>query len=225
MMRIHIFKACLLVVSSAVMLPSIAATPLTADINAGKTLANQGGGTTAPCMTCHGVNGEGMAVSNFPRLAGSSQYYLRKQLEDFRSAKRQQPLMQPMAAGLNDQQILDVSAYYASLPSTNLPEPTAVDPKAYAAGEQLAERGDIERQLVACANCHGPQGIGLPPAIPALIGQSSGYIAAQLNAWQQGQRKNDDGGLMAEVASNLTAEDIAAVAAYYSAVRQNEAKP
>ena len=225
MMIKHIFKSCLLVITSATMLPSIAATPQTGDINAGKTLANQGGGTAAPCMTCHGANGEGMAISNFPRLAGASEYYIRKQLEDFKSGKRQQAVMQPMAAGLNDQQILDVSAYYASLPKQTLPEPATVDAKIYAAGEQLAEQGDVERQLVACANCHGPRGIGLPPAIPALIGQSSGYITAQLNAWQQGQRKNDDGGLMTEVASNLTAEDIAAVAAYYSTVRESKSTP
>ncbi|QYK02293.1 c-type cytochrome [Shewanella psychrotolerans] len=225
MMKKHIFKACIMIASSAVMLPLMAATQLTADINAGKTIANQGGGAVAPCMTCHGANGEGMGISNFPRLAGSSQYYLRKQLEDFKSGKRQQALMQPMAAGLNDQQILNVSAYYASLPTPNLTKPAVVDPAIYAAGEQLAENGDIARQLVACANCHGPRGIGLPPAIPALIGQSSGYIEAQLNAWQSGNRKNDDGGLMTEVASNLTAEDIAAVAAYYSSVRQTESTP
>jgi cytochrome c553 len=166
-----------------------------------------------------------MAASNFPRIAGYSEYYLRKQLEDFHSGRRKQAVMQPMAYGLDDQQIADLAAYYAALPTPPFPAPPAVDAAVLAAGEQLAERGDAARQLVACANCHGPLGIGLPPAIPSLAGQTSGYLSAQLKAWQQGDRSNDDGGLMAAVANSLNDADIAALAAYYATVRPARLEP
>lgn len=205
--------------------PSLAAAPAKGDVAAGEKLANEGDGTSAPCTSCHGPTGAGIPESNFPRIAGFSAYYLGKQLRDFRSGQRKQAIMQPLASGLSDQQIADLAAYYASLPPPPLPEAPAADAALLAAGEQLAEGGDAKRQIVACANCHGPMGIGLPPAIPALVGQSSGYIAAQLKAWQSGDRSNDDGGLMAAVAKELGDDDIAAVAAYYSTVRPDRPEP
>ena len=224
MMKTNVLQACVLLSVAAAWL-SLAATPLQGDANAGKKLATEGAGSTAPCISCHGATGEGMAASNFPRIAGYSEYYLRKQLEDFHAGRRKQAVMQPMAYSLNDQQIADLAAYYAALPTPPFPTPPAVDAAVLAAGEQLAERGDTARQLVACANCHGPLGIGLPPAIPSLAGQTSGYLSAQLKAWQQGERSNDDGGLMAAVANRLNDTDIAAVAAYYATVRPIRLKP
>lgn len=225
MMKSVAFQTCALLLSAAVTWPSLAATPVTGDATAGKKLANAGSGSTPPRLSCHGATGAGMPASNFPRIAGYSEYYLHKQLEDFHSGRRKQPVMQPTAYGLNDQQIADVAAYFASLPSPPLPEAPAVDAAVLEAGEQLAEQGDPARQLVACANCHGPKGGGLPPAIPALAGQTSGYITAQLTAWQRGDRGNDEGGLMAAVANSLGADDIAAVAAYYATVRPERLEP
>lgn len=225
MMKTNALHALAVLFAAAMTWPLLAATPLKGDTEAGKTLATEGAGSTAPCASCHGATGAGMPASNFPRIAGYSEYYLRKQLEDFHSGQRKQPVMQPAAYGLNEQQIADLAAYYASLPTPPFPAPPAVDAAVLAAGEQLAERGDPARQMVACANCHGPKGIGLPPAIPALAGQTSGYIAGQLKAWQSGDRSNDEGGLMAAVAKNLKDDDVAAVSAYYATVRPDRLEP
>jgi cytochrome c553 len=225
MMKLNAFQACIVALSVAATLPSLAEAPLKGDASVGKQLANEGAGSTAPCMSCHGSAGAGIAANDFPRIAGYSEYYLRKQLQDFHSGRRKHAVMQPMAYGLNDQQIADVAAYYAELPTPPFPDPPAVDAKILAAGEALAERGDAARQLVACANCHGPLGIGLPPAIPSLAGQTREYISAQLKAWQRGDRSNDDGGLMAAVANGLDDADIAAVAAYYATVRPARLEP
>lgn len=224
-MKSKALRAFAVLLSVSLAAPSLASVLAKGDVAAGETLANQGGGSTAPCMSCHGPTGAGIPASNFPRIAGYSEYYLRKQLKDFQSDRRKQPIMQPVASGLSDQQISDLAAYYASLPEPPLPEVPAVDAAVMAAGEKLAEGGDAQRQIVACANCHGPKGIGLPPAIPPLVGQSSGYITAQLKAWQVGDRTNDDGGLMAAVAKELEDDDIAAVAAYYSTVRPDRVEP
>lgn len=188
------------------------------DAEAGKKLATEGAGTVTACASCHGANGEGQAAAGFPRLAGSSEYYLRKQLNDYTTGQRSNPIMQPVAKAMSLQQIADVAAFYVSL-KPQLPAPVAKDGAASERGRMLAARGDESKQLQACASCHGPEGIGLPPAIPALAGQPASYLKAQLQAWKQGTRKNDDGGLMGAVAAKLDDADVDAVAEYYSRVR------
>ncbi len=224
-MKTSIFPAAAAILILAASPSVLNAEARVGDPSVGARIALDGAGVTAPCKTCHGDAGGGTALDSFPRLAGFSEYYLRKQLRDFEAGSRKQATMQPLTYGADEQEIADLAAYYASLPTPPFPESPTVDPKVLAAGERLAEAGDPERQLVACANCHGPEGIGLPPAIPSLVGQTSGYITAQLTAWQRGDRKNDDGGLMAAVANALNEADIAAVAAYYATVRPARLEP
>src|SRR5699024_10990142 len=68
-----------------------------------------------PCLTCHGANGEGNAAAGFPRLAGLSAAYQSKQLHDFASGERGNPIMAPIANALSDQQIEALARYYAGL--------------------------------------------------------------------------------------------------------------
>lgn len=79
-------------------------------------------------------------------------------------------------------------------------------------GARLAEVGSAERGVLVCANCHGPSGSGVPPDVPRLAGQSANYIAAQVPALNNGQRKNDPLAMMRGVATRLTPEDMQAVA-------------
>ena len=67
------------------------------------------------CVQCHGAEGEGQPGSGFPRLAGQGKQYLVKQLQDFRSGRRESPIMQPIAKALDDPAIESVSAYYQSV--------------------------------------------------------------------------------------------------------------
>ena len=66
------------------------------------------------CAACHGAAGIS-AVPMYPNLAGQKEAYLAKQLKDFKSGKRQDPVMAPMAKMLSDEDLLNVAAYYASL--------------------------------------------------------------------------------------------------------------
>ena len=198
---------------------SAALPELTGDVGAGRKLANEGDGPVAACANCHGANGEGQAAAGFPRLAGSSAYYLRKQLNDYQTGKRSNSVMQPVDKTMSPRQIADAAAYFSSLPFPPLPAPEAGDAAVIERGQTLAEQGDESARIQACANCHGPRGMGLPPAIPALAGQPAAYLEAQLRAWQTGARKNDDGGLMAAVAAKLDDDDIKAVAEYYTRAR------
>ena len=74
-----------------------------------------------------------------------------------------------------------------------------------------------KRQVQACANCHGPGGLGRQPVYPYLAGQHAGYLTAAMGEWKNGSRKTDPSGQMPHVAQQLADGDVAALAAYYSA--------
>lgn len=67
----------------------------------------------AACAACHGANGQGMPPN--PALAGKSEDALLQALKDYKSGKRANAVMKGMTAGLNDQDMANLAAYYASL--------------------------------------------------------------------------------------------------------------
>lgn len=69
---------------------------------------------SAICAACHGATGIS-AVPMYPNLAGQKEAYIVKQIKDFKSGMRKDPVMAPMAMGLSDDDIADVAAYYSSL--------------------------------------------------------------------------------------------------------------
>jgi hypothetical protein len=82
--------------------------------------AAQGGGAFASaaemseqCAGCHGDNGLGM--EDVPALAGKGTDFLARQLHDYKSGSRQDAMMNMIAEALSDQEIADLSAFYASL--------------------------------------------------------------------------------------------------------------
>lgn len=97
-------KKLTLAVAATVMMAS----PVFAgDIAAGKAKA-------ATCQACHGAEGIS-AVPMYPNLAGQKEAYLVKQLNDFKSGARKDPVMSAMAMPLSEEDIANISAYYASL--------------------------------------------------------------------------------------------------------------
>lgn len=200
-----------------------------ADTPNGASIAQQGNGHgVAPCMACHGADGGGQAAAGFPRLAGMSQAYLRKQLDDFANGSRVNATMQPTASGLSDAERDAVAAYYSTLPMPATHTTTAPSGDAAQLGQTLATRGRWSHGLPACEQCHGPNGIGVGDHFPMLSAQSAVYIANALHAWQHGSRHNDPQQLMQSVAGKLNDADIAAVSAWYaaqSATIPKEARP
>jgi cytochrome c553 len=190
----------------------------TPDPKRGAVIAAQGTASGAPaCAQCHAFNGVSDASGAFPRIAGQSAYYLAKQLRDFASDVRRNAIMSPFAKALTPDDIVDLAAYYAALDAPFLPLPKA-DPTLIKQGEELAKVGSAARAIQACDNCHGPGGVGEPPAIPYLAGQYASYISLELRMWQHGFR-NSSPNAMAAVAKDLNDKEIAAVAAYYQQVR------
>lgn len=90
------------------------------------------------------------------------------------------------------------------------------------AGAARADDVDAGRaKAQACAVCHGPLGISVAPDAPNLAGQPAIYLAAQLRAYRSGARRHE---VMNVMAKPLADADIAALAAWYAAIRV-EAQP
>ncbi|MFA5679273.1 MAG: c-type cytochrome [Pseudomonas sp.] len=180
----------------------------------------KGQADAALCGACHQADGSGMNIPNadsWPRLAGMNADYMVQQLLDFKSGKRQNVSMQPFAQMLNEQQIINVSAWFASLPAPVLTANTdSFTAEQLARGKQLASTGDWNNYIVPCSTCHGPDNLGAGSVFPAIAGQHFGYIRDQLQNWQQDKRDNDPQQLMAAIAKRMTSDDIQAVAAWLS---------
>ena len=170
------------------------------------------------CQACHGMYGEGMPAASAPRLAGQAADYLQKQLNDYASGARENPIMVSFAKQLSEIQRANLATYYASQRAQFATSTIQTTPAQLARGRQLAKQGDETLRAQACNNCHGPDGSGLPHSAPYLAGQSAEYLTAELRSWQEGTRHNDAGKLMASVAERLREADIQAAAAYYASL-------
>ena len=168
---------------------------------------------TAVCAACHGADGNSGTPAN-PKLAQQHPEYLVKQLQEFKSGKRPNPIMQAMAAQLTDGDMKNIAAWATSKKAK---PGFAKDKELVAMGERIYRGGIADRQVAACAGCHSPNGAGLPSQFPRLSGQHADYTAAQLTAFREGVRKN--GPIMMQVASKLNDREIRAVSDYIAGLR------
>ncbi len=165
------------------------------------------------CVACHGTDGVGIAPT-YPNLTHQSAAAIYKQLNDYKSGARSNGMavvMVPMVQPLDDQQMADVAAYYASLP----PRTTKYGAQVPREIVQLVKIGSPARALPPCDSCHGVNMSG-PEESPVLLGQSPIYFEQQLQAFASRERANDIYGRMRLIAEQLTAEEIKALAAYYA---------
>ncbi len=212
-------KKKLLILSISLVLTS-AASILHAEsnINAGKQKA-------ASCTSCHGDNGNSM-VATFPKLAQQHSSYLERQLRAFKDGSRSDPMMSAMALALTDEDIADISAYYAAqkisenalpvLASDDEAEKPANDKDAIqtliAQGSDLYRNGDLIREVSACIACHGPLGEGNKPAsFPALKSQHADYLIKALTDFKTGSRSNNPENIMHMITKKMTDQEIKAV--------------
>lgn len=173
------------------------------DAEAGKTKA-------AACVACHGPDGNSPAP-NFPKLAGQHADYLLKQLKDFKSGARTDPTMNAMVMPLSEQDMVDISAFYATQKGS-IGETAAEQVEL---GQTIYRAGNAASGVAACAACHGPAGSGNPMAdFPGVSGQHADYTKLQLQNFRSGMRANDASAMMRGVAKKMTDAEIEAVAQY-----------
>lgn len=168
---------------------------------------------SAICASCHGVDGNSL-VPMYPKLAGQSANYLAKQLADFKSGERKDPVMSGMVAALSDQDMHDLAAFFA------VQMPTAGAGEGSEVGHKIYFGGDVAKAITACVACHGVKGKGMSHAgFPALAGQNADYLKNQLNNFRSGNRGNDKNNMMRDIAIKLSDSDIDELVKYVSSLK------
>lgn len=165
------------------------------------------------CASCHGADGNSGTPAN-PKLAQQHPEYLVKQLQEFKSDKRNNPIMKGFASALSDQDMKNISYWLASKKAK---AGAATDKTMVQLGERIYRGGIADRQVPACAGCHSPNGAGIPSQFPRLSGQHADYSAAQLTAFRDGGRKNSL--QMSQIAAKMNDREIKAVSDYIAGLR------
>ena len=168
---------------------------------------------TAVCAACHNADGNSSIAAN-PKLAQQHPEYLVKQLQEFKSGKRNNAIMKGFASALSDDDMRNVAYWLASKPAK---AGFAKDKDLVAMGERIYRGGIADRQIAACAGCHSPNGAGIPAQYPRLSGQHADYTAAQLVMFRDGSRGNS--AQMTQVAAKLNDKEIKAVSDYIAGLR------
>ncbi|TVP86831.1 MAG: cytochrome c4 [Thioalkalivibrio sp.] len=167
------------------------------------------------CTACHGSDGNSVNPE-WPKVAGQHASYLYKQLMDYKSGRRENALMAGQVAGLDEQDMRDLAAFYAQQEIS----PGTADEALAERGERIYRGGIPAAGVAACMACHGADGKGNPAAMfPLVGGQHAQYNADQLRYFRRGERANDNGRMMRNIAARMSDDDIEAVAEYMQGLR------
>lgn len=180
--------------------------PAKPDLAKGQAIATQA------CVACHAVDGSRGTPAN-PILAGQHPEYLVKQLQEFKSGKRQNAVMAGFAATLSADDMRNVAAFYAS---REVRPGAATNKDTIRLGERIYRGGIAEKAVPACASCHGPAGSGIPSQYPRLSGQHFDYTEAQMVAFRSGARNHAQ---MTPIAARMSDVEIKAVSDYIAGLR------
>lgn len=173
--------------------------------------AAAGQGKAAVCFGCHGADGNSTAPT-FPKLAGQNSAYIVKQLKDIKSGARPSPMMAGFAAGLSEQDMEDLAAFFGAMKTSSA---DVADADLVAKGQAIYSSGVQAKGVAACAACHSPDGAGNGLAgFPAVKGQYAIYVEGQLNAFRSGARANDPSNMMRDIAGKMSDDEIKAVSAF-----------
>jgi cytochrome c553 len=165
------------------------------------------------CVSCHGAGGNSTITVN-PKLAGQQESYLYKQLVNFTTDDRNQPVMTTYAKMLTDEEKHNVAAWLA----TQAQKPGAAKNKeTVELGKKIYRGGIAEKNVPACASCHGATGAGIPIQYPRIAGQHQDYTVAQLGLFKSGGRKNS--AQMTTIAKRMSEDEMKAVADYVAGLK------
>jgi cytochrome c553 len=190
-------------------------TAVKADAAKGGTLYESGDAARSlpACVSCHGAGGNSTIVVN-PKLAGQIEPYVYKQLVDFTTPNRNQPVMSTYAKMLSDDEKKNIAAYLA----TQKAKPGAAKNKdTVELGRKIYRGGIADKGVAACASCHGASAAGIPAQYPRLAGQHQDYTTAQLQAFKSGARNNSP--QMATLAKRMSDDEMKAVADYIAGIK------
>jgi len=184
------------------------------------------------CATCHGPQGISIAPT-FPNIAGQSADFFYWQLVEFK--RNPDSPMSPLVTDLSEQDMLDLAAYYASLPPQPVDpgaEPVPVDATLAQRGEQLYRAGDRAKGIPPCQGCHGVDAEGHADPLrtdrsghapyasyPALRGQQAIYLQTKLAQYRNGEMDDSTTDfVMTGVAERLDDDSVEALSAWLSSL-------
>lgn len=168
------------------------------------------------CARCHGTTGIS-ATSGVPHVAGQRPSYLYAKIKAYQTGARDDHTMESAVKFLNDDALVKVAAYYASLEP---PAPAAAD----AASKVEAPLDPVaagKAAAAACAGCHGETGITSTAGTPSLIGFEEKYFVAAMNAYKSGERQH---GMMKMIAMSASETDVKHIALFYALQKPAAAK-
>ena len=167
------------------------------------------------CAGCHGINGIAKD-KGVPHIAGQRAVYLHLEMKVYQAGGRGHKVMTNTVKYMNDDAIMKVAAYYASLepaePSGGSAKAAPSKPSAVSAGKAAA---------AGCGGCHGDAGISSTAGMPSLIGMDPKYFVAAVKAYKGGQRKHD---MMKTLVSGVSEAELNNIALYYALEKPGKAK-
>src|SRR3984957_10246653 len=135
------------------------------------------------CATCHGQNGTPISA-NFPIIWGQQGNYLYKELHDFHSGDRKNPIMAPLVQGTSLDELRALANYFAAKPWPGKQTASTAAPSPAPPSDAIAAK------IQTCKACHQANFEGGAPA-PRLAGLSAEYLTSAMNAFANGQRTNN----------------------------------
>ncbi|MEI6131116.1 MAG: cytochrome c4, partial [Planctomycetota bacterium] len=124
------------------------------------------------CSACHTSDGNSVTPAN-PVLAGQHAEYTAKQLANFKSGERKNPVMLGMASTLAPEDMKKLGEYFQQ--QKTKPR-SAKDPELVKVGQQIYRGGIMAKGIAACTSCHGANGGGIPAQYPRIAGQHADAI-------------------------------------------------
>ncbi|TMG83779.1 MAG: cytochrome c4 [Betaproteobacteria bacterium] len=173
------------------------------------------------CSACHGADGNSASPAN-PSIAGQPAEYITEQLMNFKGGVRNNPVMAGIAATLSSEDMRALGIFFSQQKPKGQ---VAKDPALALSGQKIYRGGNLSTGVPACAACHLPGGVGIPPRYPRIGGQYAEYVYAQLKAFKAGERgmdkedKDANGKVMAQIAAKMSEREMQAVAQYVSGLR------
>ena len=179
--------------------------------------AKAGENKIAMCIGCHGIQGYQASfpeVYKVPKISGQGEKYIANALTAYKKGERRHPTMKGIAYSLSEQDIADISAYYAAHGKV---EGAALPDKAKEAKPNVAA-------LVAkgaCTSCHGENfAKPIDPSYPKIAGQNADYLYVALKSYKvEGNSAwGRNNGVMGGIAKQFSNAELKAMSAYIASL-------
>jgi cytochrome c553 len=175
--------------------------------------AKAGQKKNAMCIGCHGIVGYQASfpeIHRVPMISGQGAAYIASALNAYKKGERKHPTMRGLAQSLSDQDIADLSAFYAISGAVEGATPLAKAADGSAKAMELITKG-------ACVSCHGDSfSKPLDPTYPKIAGQHSDYLLVALKAYKTESNPQVGRGnaVMGGVAKQFTNAELKVMANY-----------